>query len=253
MKIVVIGTGHVAVVLSVKLKAAGHRILQVFGRNRLAAAVLADACDASTCASWDDITPNAELYIIAVADQALTGNAIHLAVENQLVVHTAGAVSIDVLKGMSSSYGVLYPLQTIRKEVVPTPAIPFMIDANTAAGRETLAALASTISQKVVFANDTQRLQYHLCAVITNNFSNYLYVLAEDYCQRQGLDFTNLLPLLAETSRRLQQFSPRQVQTGPAVRGDGTTIQRHIQLLENEPALFGLYKMFSDQVRAFNW
>jgi predicted short-subunit dehydrogenase-like oxidoreductase (DUF2520 family) len=253
MKIVLIGTGHVAFVLAGKLKAAGHTILQVFGRNHEATAILADICGAIHCSEWKDIEHEADLYIIAVADQALTGNAVHLQLTNQLVVHTAGSVSIDVLKNMSASYGVLYPFQTIRKEVEPLPDIPFLIDANTSAAKEKLFALAKTISQKVIMANDTQRMQYHFCAVMTCNFSNYLYVLAEDYCNKHGLDFSSLLPLIDQTARRLHQFSSRLVQTGPAIRKDMVTIQQHLNLLHEEPALKNLYSIFSDGILQYLW
>jgi predicted short-subunit dehydrogenase-like oxidoreductase (DUF2520 family) len=253
MNIVLIGTGNVAVVLLKKLHAAGHTIMQVFGRNHIAAAVLADAYGAFACSAWNDITQAADLYIIAVADKALTGNEVHLQLKDQLVVHTAGTVSTDILKNMSSAYGVLYPFQTIRKEVEPLPDIPLMINANTDAAKEKLGALAKTISQKVIVADDEQRMQYHLCAVMTNNFSNYLYALAEDYCHKQHLDFSMLLPIIDETANRLHRFSPRQVQTGPAARKDMGTIEKHLDLLTDEPRLKNLYKMFSDEIINYPW
>ena len=253
MKIVLAGTGNVAVVLAKKLKAAGHTILQVYGRNHIAAALLADKCNASTCFSVKDITPHADLYIIAIADKALLAGAVQLSLTDQLVVHTAGSVSIDVLQTMSSSYGVLYPYQTIRKEVEPTPEIPFLVDGNDAATRENLLDLASSIGSRAVIADDQQRMQYHLCAVMTNNFSNYLQVLAEDFCNKHGLDFKMLLPLADETIRRLHHFSPRRVQTGPAIRKDTDTIKHHLALLQEEPALHDLYKLFSDQMLTYSW
>jgi predicted short-subunit dehydrogenase-like oxidoreductase (DUF2520 family) len=253
MKIVLAGTGNVAIVLAKKFKAAGHSIVQVYGRNHIAAAVLADKCGASACLSLRDITQQADLYIIAVTDKALLAQAVHLPLKDQLVVHTAGSVSMDVLKKMSSSYGVLYPYQTLRKEVEPVPAIPFLIDANTIAAREKLAEFAGSIASKLMVANDEQRMQYHLCAVMTTNFSNYLYVLAEDFCNKHGLDFSLLLPLADETARRMHQFSPRRVQTGPAIRKDSSTIKHHLQLLKQEPALQHLYKLFSDEILQYPW
>ena len=253
MKIVLIGTGNVAAVLSKKLQAAGHTIAGVFGRNHIAAAVLADASGAPACPDLKRITQEADLYIIAVADQALTGHEIHLQLTSQLVVHTAGAVSMEVLKNMSSAYGVLYPFQTIRKEVEPLPDIPLLIDANTVAAKDQLAALAGTISKKVIEANDSQRMQYHLCAVATNNFSNYLYVLAEAYCHKHGLDFSLLLPLIDETAHRLHRFSPRLVQTGPASRKDMATIQHHLIMLNKDPEFKSLYQLFSDEILRYPW
>jgi predicted short-subunit dehydrogenase-like oxidoreductase (DUF2520 family) len=252
MNIVLIGTGNVAVVLSKKLKAAAHTILQVYGRNHIAASLLAAKLGAGACFSLKDITQEAAVYIIAVSDSALAANNIHLALKDQLVVHTAGAVSIEILKTMSSAYGVLYPLQTICKETQPLPDIPFLIDANNNKAKELLEVLAKSISSKIIFANDEQRMQYHLCAVITNNFSNYLYTLAQDYCNKNGLAFSMLLPLIDETASRLHYFSAAAVQTGPAIRKDLGTIQHHLNLLNEEPALKNLYKIFSDEILHYN-
>ncbi|HMC86432.1 MAG TPA: DUF2520 domain-containing protein [Chitinophagaceae bacterium] len=253
MKIVLIGTGNVAVVLSKKIIAAGHSILQVYGRNHVAAALLADNSGASTCSSLNEITQSADLYIIAVTDKALASGELHFRLKNQLVVHTAGSVSKEILKNVSASYGVLYPYQTIRKEVEPLPEIPLLMDANTTTAKEQLTAFGKTISTKIIFANDEQRMQYHLCAVMTNNFSNYLYTLTEDYCNKQALDFGMLLPLIDQTANRLHHLSPRQVQTGPAARKDLATIEQHLNLLNKEPALQHLYKILSDDILKYPW
>jgi predicted short-subunit dehydrogenase-like oxidoreductase (DUF2520 family) len=240
-------------VLGRKLKLAGHSILQVYGRNEGAAAALAAQLSATACSAWKAITQEAALYIVSVADRALESVAAHLLLKDQLVVHTAGAVSMEVFKNVAATYGVFYPFQTIRKEIEPMPELPVMIDANTAIARETLLQVAGSISGKVTMANDAVRMQYHLCAVMTNNFSNYLNVLAEDYCRKHGLDFSNLLPLFDETARRLHHFSPRQVQTGPAIRKDTATIRQHLGLLKENPALLSLYHMFSDEIERYPW
>ena len=253
MQIVIIGTGNTATVLGKKLLAAGHDIVQVYGRSQAAATELAEQLNAQSCSAWDAIYQQAALYIVAIADKALAGGEVHLQLTDQLVVHTAGAVSMEVLKNISPNYGVLYPLQTIRKEVDPMPDIPLLIDGSTIAAKETIAALAKTIAQKVSYSNDAARIQYHLCAVMTNNFSNYLYTLTEEYCKKNGLHFSHLLPLIDETARRLHRFSPRNIQTGPAIRKDVGTIEQHLGLLENDPALKKMYRFFSDQMMDFDW
>lgn len=253
MKIVIIGTGNVATVLAGQFTKAGHVIPQVYGRNAAAASVLANRVGAAPCSSLKEITQEAALYLVCVADKAIQSIAAELPLNHQLVVHTAGSVSIEALKNVSANYGVFYPFQTIRKEVTAIPAMPIMIDGNTVSAKETLLQLANTISGKVSIANDLQRMQYHLCAVMTNNFSNYLVVLAENYCRRHGLDFSNLLPLLDETTRRLHEFSPAGVQTGPAIRKDMGTIDRHLALLDDEPGLKKIYQLFSQEIAEYNW
>ncbi len=253
MHIVIIGTGNTATVLGRKLKGAGHQIIQVYGRTPFAAMALGAALGADYCSEWSGIKQQADCYIIALTDSALTANNIPLQLNDQLVVHTAGAVSKDVLQRISSNYGVLYPYQSLRKEIEPSPDIPFLIDANTAGAIEQLTMLAHSISAIVNVAGDAERLQYHLCAVITNNFSNFLYTLTADYCNKNGLLFRNLLPLIDETAARLHHAPPRAVQTGPAIRKDNSTIERHVQLLQEAPELKAIYQLFTHAIEEYNW
>ncbi|MEO5681095.1 MAG: DUF2520 domain-containing protein [Chitinophagaceae bacterium] len=253
MQIVIIGTGNTATVLGKQLKMAGHFIVQVYGRNPEAAARLAGELQAAYCSGWTNITQQAELYIIALSDQALTGGEVQLQLKNQLLVHTAGSVAMEVLKNNSSVYGVFYPLQTLKKGIEPVPAIPVLIDGSSADARASLLSLAKTITQTVSIANDAERMKYHLCAVMTNNFSNYLYILAENYCQKNGLNFSNLLPLIDETANRLHHFSPRMVQTGPAIRKDIGTIEQHSNILDSDPELKKIYQFFTESMLRFPW
>jgi predicted short-subunit dehydrogenase-like oxidoreductase (DUF2520 family) len=253
MKIVIMGTGNIATVLGRKFKMAGHIIVQVYGRSKEATIGLSKELGATAIIDRSAITRDAELYLLALSDSALTEADQYLQLTDQLIVHTAGSVSIDVLRNISSNYGVFYPLQTIRKEVEPIPEIPLFIDANNEASKQQLMGLGKTISSSVNEAGDIQRTRYHLCAIIVNNFSNYFYAVAENYCLLHELDFKNLLPLIEETAHRLQQFSPRQVQTGPAVRNDAITIQKHLELLNDDPRLRDLYSLLSENIFQFKW
>jgi predicted short-subunit dehydrogenase-like oxidoreductase (DUF2520 family) len=153
------------------------------------------------------------------------------------------------LQDVSKNFGVLYPLQTLRKEIKIDYEIPMLIDANT---EDTLAVVedfAKTISDNVQTADDDTRMQLHVAATIVNNFSNHLFALTENYCDQQKIDFKLLVPLIEETAKRTEQFSPSQIQTGPAIRNDIQTIQTHLQLLENFPELKKIYELFTESIR----
>ncbi len=253
MKIVIIGTGNVATVLGRKFKQAGHVILQVCGRSKEAVIGLTKEWNATAVMDWASITRDADLYLIALSDTALTDIEKNIRLTDQLVVHTAGSVSLNVLEKVSSSFGVFYPFQTLRKEISSIPEIPVFIDANSEKAKEILKQVALTISGQVTEANDKQRMQYHLSAILVNNFSNYFYALAEGYCKNHGLEFNKLLPLIRETADRLQHISPRLAQTGPAIRKDIATIEKHRKMLESDPALQALYSFVSGQILQFKW
>ncbi len=248
MEIVIIGTGNTATVLGRKLKAAGHKILQVYGRDTAAASALAYELGTESTNYWNVVNKSAELYILAVSDIAIGEIMTELRLPDKTVVHTAASVSKHILKGATASYGVFYPLQSLKKEIGYLPDIPIIIDASDEKTLHLLDNLAYSISDKVIEAGDEQRAKLHLAAVFCNNFVNHLYALTEDYCKKEGLDFYMLLPLITETAARLQDVPPASSQTGPAVRGDQSTIEKHLALLEKHPEMKTVYEALTDSI-----
>ena len=248
MKIVIIGTGNTATILGKKLKKAGHNILQVFGRDSKAASELAYQLGTESTNYWNVIRRDADLYILAVSDIAVEEVFHELPLIDKTVVHTAASVSKEVLKDGAGHYGVLYPLQSLKKDSGYLPDIPVLIDASDEPTLDMLDVLAHTISDRVMEADDQTRTKLHLAAVLVNNFTNHLYALVERYCREEGLDFYLLLPLIKETAARLDVLPPAQSQTGPAVRGDSVTIERHLEILERHPQLKKLYALMSESI-----
>jgi predicted short-subunit dehydrogenase-like oxidoreductase (DUF2520 family) len=249
MNIVIIGTGNTATVLGRKLKSAGHKILQVYGRNSAEASALAYELGTESTNYWNVVNRNADLYILAVSDIAVEEVFHELQLIDKTIVHTAASVSKDVLKGNSEHYGVLYPLQSLKKDSSYLPDIPVIIDASDKQTLAVLDVLAHSISDRVVEAGDETRVKLHLAAVMVNNFTNHLYALVEKYCHQEGLDFYLLLPLIKETAARLNTVPPAKSQTGPALRGDTVTIEKHLALLEKYPQLKKIYSLLSESIR----
>jgi predicted short-subunit dehydrogenase-like oxidoreductase (DUF2520 family) len=251
MKIVIIGTGNTATVLGRKIHTSGHAVLQVVGRNETSTGELAGELQCAATTDPANIDRNADLYIIAIADKALPTVHEWLQLDKKMVVHTAAAVPKDVLRKLSRNYGVLYPLQTLRKEQKHLPEIPFLVDGNTADDLALVQDFAGTLSSRVLVADDATRLKMHVAAVFASNFTNHLYVLAEDFCKKEQMEFSLLLPLIAETARRLEELSPRASQTGPAMRNDNDTIQRHLQILSDHPPLKEIYERLTRSIGSF--
>lgn len=248
MNIVIIGTGNTATVLGRKLRKAGHRILQVFGRDSMAASKLAYELGTESTNYWNVVNRNADLYILAVSDIAVDEIIQELQLQDKTVVHTAASVSKNVLKNKTDHFGVFYPLQSLKKEINHLPEIPIIIDASDENTLHELDVLAHSISARVVEADDETRLKLHLAAVFVNNFVNHIYALAEKYCREEGLDFNLLLPLIQETAARLNDIPPSKTQTGPAIRNDRATIEKHLQLLEKYPDLKKMYEVFTESI-----
>ena len=251
MKVTIIGSGNVATVFGKKILEAGHSILQVIGRNQQRAKFLADALGTTSLTDIAGISSAADIYIFAVSDMSLTdlGKKVHF--ENKIAVHTAGSVSKEVLSKITSNYGVIYPLQTLRKEIPSPENIPVLVDASNKPTLRAITEFASSFSGYVGPADDAVRLSFHLAATIINNFTNHLLMLTENYCLDQQIDFRHLAPLMEETVKRAFHFHPVLVQTGPAMRGDISTIQKHLEALAEYPELRKIYDIFTMSIGKF--
>jgi predicted short-subunit dehydrogenase-like oxidoreductase (DUF2520 family) len=248
MRIVIIGSGNVATVLGRLFKQNNHEIIQVMSRHEAHARKLAEEVG-GVATNYDGITDmTADLYLVAITDGVLFDLNKSFKLGNKLIVHTAGSITKDVLKDISDRYGVIYPLQSLRKEMDVIPTIPFLVDGNNEEATEQIEAFAKTLSADVKRSSDEERLKLHVAGVVVNNFTNHLYTVAEDFCQKENIDFKLLLPLIQETTRRIATYSPKDVQTGPASRNDVFTLDKHLRLLTAHPKLKYLYLKLTDSI-----
>jgi predicted short-subunit dehydrogenase-like oxidoreductase (DUF2520 family) len=252
MDIVIVGSGNVATVMGRKMIAAGHRVIQVAGRNEATASQLALRLGALFTTDFSQLDKSASMYFIAIPDNALYGVGQWLNTGKTLTVHTAGSVTKNVLKEVSSNYGVIYPLQSMRADVEEIPEIPLLVDGSSAETLTLIHDFAESLSSMVEPADDDYRKKIHLAAVFTGNFSNHLFALCEKYCEKESLDFSLLFPLLKVLVERLQFYQPGLMQTGPAIRNDHLTIEKHLQMLDEYLPLKKIYEMMTSSIETFH-
>ncbi len=248
MNISIIGSGNIASIFAKLILQNNHTIIQIIARNKEEGGKLANAANASFIDFSGVVNPNVDLIIVCLADSSLPIALDFLQIGNTPIVHTAGSISMNVLQKNSTNYGVLYPLQTVRKEMARIPPIPFLIEASSENLFKFLEHFAKTLSDCVTYMEESKRLRIHAAAVIVNNFTNYLYGVAETFCLEESIDFSLLKPLILETAQKIQSASPHDVQTGPAMRCDIGTIDKHLRLLNNHPKLKVLYTRLTDGI-----
>jgi predicted short-subunit dehydrogenase-like oxidoreductase (DUF2520 family) len=252
-KIVIIGAGNLATRVSLELHHKGVEIIQVYSRTVTSALTLARMLGCNYVTNPEKIFPHADIYLISVSDMAVADVLKKVNFNNKLVVHTAGSIPMDKLKGFSKNYGVFYPLQTFSKyRDVNFSRIPFCIEANNKTNEETLMELASVISKDVRLVSSDQRKQLHLAAVFACNFVNHMYSIAGELIQDKDIPFDILKPLISETASKIKHMTPRAAQTGPALRMDKNIIQEHIAMLGNKTKLKKLYTQMSESINDFH-
>jgi predicted short-subunit dehydrogenase-like oxidoreductase (DUF2520 family) len=248
MEIVIIGSGNVAHTFGHMLELSGHRIVQVISRDGSHAKDLAEKLNAQHTSDLNDISMDADVYLMAVTDKAVGELNQVLRLGKRIAAHTAGSLPLAAISRISTNTGVLYPLQSLRKEIKQLRPIPMLVEAGDKVTLSRLKTLAESISPLVREMDSEHRMKLHLAAVICNNFTNHMITLASDYCRSQSLDFNLLKPLLQETFERADRFDPLEMQTGPARRHDAGTLELHMQLLAGYPGLQELYRVLSDHI-----
>ena len=250
-KIVLIGAGNVATHLGKALQGAGFDIRQVYSRTEASASALGHLLSTPYTLSLDEVCTDADLYIVALKDSVLQELLPQIVIgrEKALFVHTAGSMPMQVWEGHALRYGVLYPMQTFSKQrEVCFEEVPFFVEANVQDDLEALKALAGRISPKVHEATSEQRKYLHIAAVFACNFSNHMYALCGHLLEKHGIPFDVMLPLIDETARKVHELPPADAQTGPAIRYDVNVIDRHLEMLSDEPEMQDLYEKISKSI-----
>jgi predicted short-subunit dehydrogenase-like oxidoreductase (DUF2520 family) len=249
MKIIFLGSGNVATHLAQAFKRAGQEVTQIWSKTEANARALAQTVGAVPITDLAELDLYADLYLIAVKDEAISDVAAALPKLAGVVAHTSGATSIDALHG-PEHYGVFYPLQTFSKQKsIDLSDAPLCLEASDAQAMAVLQDAAKLISSASYPVDSEKRKLLDLSAVFACNFSNHLYQMGYSIMQQHGLNFEVLKPLIMETARKVQDAVPFDVQTGPAVRGDEKTMDKHLQLLEDRPDLQDIYKTLSESIK----
>ena len=255
-RVVVLGAGRVATHLVPALVGAGYRVAQVWSRTMASASALGQPLGISYTDDLTAVPADADIYIACVADGALPEVARQIVARVQrsfrtpLFLHTAGSVSMDVWREAgATSYGILYPLQTFSKErEVDMREVSLFVEASDEASLMAVEALAHGLSGKVYRADSRRRALLHVAAVFACNFTNAMYDAAHQLLATDGIPFDVLLPLIDETAAKVHALTPREAQTGPAVRGDEAVMQSHIHRLAGMPDLQTLYARISRMI-----
>lgn len=250
MKIVLIGAGNLATHLGKVLHAAGHDMVQVFSRTMQSAETLASLLDAEPLTDMAQVRDDADVYIFSVKDSALEQLISQLCGgEKKVFLHTAGSMPMSVFRGKALHYGVLYPMQTFSKQrEVDFSIIPCFIEANDEFALKQIEGLAGQISHRVYQLSSEDRKYLHLSAVFACNFANHCYAASQELLQQHGVPFDVMLPLIDETAAKVHGMTPKEAQTGPAVRYDENVIGKQIQLLENQPYFQKIYDCMSKSI-----
>ena len=244
IRVVLIGAGNVAIHLARTIRKSDEfRLVQYFSRTDKNKDYFPEQLDRTHELK---ALKEADIYIIAVKDEAIFEIAAQLNHLNGLVVHTSGSVPLQTLSALKQS-GVLYPVQTFSKDKeLDWRKVPLAVETASPGDMNLLKKLASALSDQIYEINSDQRKKLHLAAVFANNFSNHMFSLAKEICEENHMDFELLKPIIAETAHKVMSHTPEEAQTGPARRNDTQVMKVQADSLGKEKK--EIYQLISSSI-----
>ncbi|WP_194852622.1 Rossmann-like and DUF2520 domain-containing protein [Nonlabens antarcticus] len=242
IKVFIIGTGNLGTQLCYALEKSMNNSVKLVGyRNNKG-----QKLESSSAPLFQNSIPDCDLIILAVPDDLIAQVSNSLNISEVTVVHTSGSVDMKELSSFKN-HGVLYIPQTFSKERAVDFANLFIcLEASTDTTMKQLELVASSLSRKQKHINSTQRRELHLAAVYMNNFVNHCYYKADQLLEKASIPTALLQPLMEETLKKAQDLGALKAQTGPAKRGDQQTINRHLELLEEDDR--DMYRVITNSI-----
>lgn len=259
--ITIIGSGNVAWHLAKGFEASGLPVNAVYSRQLVdAESITNELYHAEATNSLDFSASSSIIFVLAVSDDAICAVAKKLILPpDATIVHVSGAMPLSVLEEIYAenrndvTCGVFYPLMTFTKyKHINLSDVPFCIESSHESVEQFLLVMAQRMSRKAQVISSEERLILHLGAVFACNFTNHLLAVSQELVEANDLDFELLKPLISETiEKALTAENPADVQTGPAIRNDTKTMQKHEEMLEDDLELQTLYQKLSHSIQTF--
>ena len=256
----IIGAGRLGASLALSLAAAGYPVRAVASRTPgSAAALVAQVGGGTRARAPDELAASCELVFLTVPDDEIAAVAGALTWHaGQAVVHTSGALGLEVLApavDAGALAGCLHPLQSFPSrtgEAGRFRGVVCGVEGAPPLG-SLLERIASALGAGVVRLEGVDRARYHAAAVFASNYAVALAAAAQRAWVGAGLPAEQarpaLAPLLAGAARNVLEHDDLiDALTGPVARGDAETVRRHLEALDDDPALRELYRLLAAEL-----
>jgi predicted short-subunit dehydrogenase-like oxidoreductase (DUF2520 family) len=246
------GAGRVASALCREMFSAGKSIDLIVSETESSGKPLSVSCNSKW--SPELVFPKTtNIIIVAVPDHKLKTVLDRIRCpQHTLVAHTAGSFGLEIFPDNIMHRGVFYPLQTFSKNrKVSFNDLPFLLEASDEESSQSLKQLAESVSGTVYFMDHAKRRMIHLAAVFVCNFSNHMLTEGKEISTKAGVPFSIFYPLIKETIAKALDSGPENSQTGPAMRNDRNTIEKHLDLLSFSPELKKIYHELTDSIISY--
>lgn len=222
------------------------RLAGFFSRSEASAREAAAFADGRALGSLAECVDEASTIFVTTPDAAIAEVARDLAafdLSAKFVVHCSGATpssALDACRKAGAMVASLHPLYAVSSRFDSwheLASCTFAVEGDDEVC-DLLSFVVRELGATIVKINSAQKARYHAAAVMASNLVVGLFDMAADELVTCGFERTDaeraLAPLFLGNARHVAEVGPEDALTGPAARGDETTIERHLACLDGD-------------------
>ncbi len=257
MKIGIVGAGKVGIAIASVLKAKGFAVTAIASRRQesLDTAMRYVGEGTRYTLAVRDVVERSDVVGVTVQDREIPAVAREIAthfqdLKGKVFFHTSGAHTAAELKPLDdrgANLGSLHPLQTfpdVESGIAAIPSTFIFIEGDEVAVAN-LEKIASHLGSEVVRIESSNKVLYHLSAVLVCNLLCALLYEGEQIMNNIGIDLDPFYPIIRTTLGNIEAKGPLASLTGPVVRGDSGTTAAHMAAMKDMPQAAGVYRELS--------
>lgn len=255
MKIGIIGTGNMAHFLVKRLAETAFPVTHLYARNPDKAVQLAQGFAVEIVDDINTIESIVDVLFIAVSDDAIPAITNFLEGKDSCkYIHCSGTKGLDIFPLKLKNTGIFWPIYSIHKHNLPTGRdMPIVLTSSNQNVIGVMEQIAAELTNIYAYFPPEKKEILHALAVMTNNFITHLVHVAADVAAASQVDFHWMHAIIRQTvANILTQHDIGALQTGPAIRGDKSTIAQHEALLHQYPLTLELYKNITQSIINYN-
>ena len=254
MKFALIGASKTGISIAYHLWKMGHQPIFLWNRSGNNLAKANGYLNFETrSTNLENCPSDCDFIIFSISDDAIENVAERfLSIyknKNAKIFHTSGALDSSVF-GKYQNSGSFHPvisISSIEDGINIIPQTTFTCEGNIA---EFLVQLADEIGESGIQLSKEQKQNIHLSAVFMNNYLSGMIEKIKILNKNAGLaeHYTEkiLQSISRQTITKSWQYPIDEILTGPVKRGDVKTIEKHLDILQNDDLFQQLYKNFGN-------
>lgn len=250
--IAIVGPGNLGTALAISLHHAGFAISALVGRKSSMRKARLLAKQIGTRATAQTAKVEADVIWFCVPDSEISRAAQSWAISSRgkgkVALHSSGALSSDelaVLRRRGFALASVHPLMTFVPGSRPALAgVPFAIEGDRGATRLARRIVGLLGGQSYPIRKE-HKAAYHAWGTFASPLFTALLATTEQVAAAAGVKRAEIrrrmIPILLQTLANYGQFGAAGAFSGPIIRGDIETVNKHLRALRRVPAACEIY------------